>query len=107
MIHNARIKCSRHDIQKCSWNIVKVGVKHQPINHNTWCIDLWLLGGFNVSAACIGTLIGAYVVYKFRMTPYNCIALIAVVDIIVCSFPILGLFIGCDNPEIIGYNVQR
>ncbi|CAC5385092.1 unnamed protein product [Mytilus coruscus] len=71
----------------------------------TWHVNL-LMGGLNICSASLGTFIGGFIVYKFRMTPYACMKLALVLTATTGITPLLGFFVGCDNPEIIGYNTE-
>ncbi|CAC5385089.1 unnamed protein product [Mytilus coruscus] len=65
-----------------------------------------LEGGLNICSASLGTFIGGFIVYKFRMTPYACMKLALILTATTGFAPLLGFFVGCDNPEIIGYNTK-
>ncbi|XP_052081249.1 solute carrier organic anion transporter family member 3A1-like [Mytilus californianus] len=67
-------------------------------------IPTWHDSGLNICSASLGTFIGGFIVYKFRMTPYACMKLALILTAITGFTLLLGFFVGCDNPEIIGYN---
>ncbi|VDI50018.1 solute carrier organic anion transporter family, member 3A [Mytilus galloprovincialis] len=71
----------------------------------TWHANL-LMGGLNICSASLGTFIGGFIVYKFRMTPYACMKLALILTATTSFAPLIGFFVGCDNPEIIGYNTK-
>ncbi|XP_069105984.1 solute carrier organic anion transporter family member 3A1-like [Argopecten irradians] len=66
-----------------------------------------VMGIIGVFAAALGSFLGGCLVTKLKLTPIACAKLILGISAFAVIIPILGYFLGCDNPEIIGFNVQR
>ncbi|XP_060069119.1 solute carrier organic anion transporter family member 2A1-like [Ylistrum balloti] len=65
-----------------------------------------VMGIIGVLAASLGSFLGGCIISKLKMTPVGCAKLIFGISAFSVLIPIAGYFFGCNNPEIVGFDVK-
>lgn len=69
----------------------------------TWIANM-IMGSIGILSGSLGTLIGGFIVSKFKFSPLTCLKCVMLTKLIFTITLFTFYFLGCSNPQIVNYN---
>jgi hypothetical protein len=65
-------------------------------------VDVYIVGPVSMVPVCGGVLLGGLLTRKVEMTPRMSLTICLVTSVLDMLAEVFGLFLGCDQPDIVG-----